>query len=445
MNVKRCLVVASLLITLVVAGCARGAVMSNEADLGRDERNGLVELEVPLYAGEGLAPAVAVEDMPEEEARAGYQAEPAQTQAQAFGRSIISQAQMTVWDQDPELTLIQIEDLALTLGGFTSNSQLSRVDDQIRGLISIRVPADAFKDARRRIREMAQEVVSDDVSGQDVTEEFTDLQSRLRNLEATEAELLELLTTVRERTQSAAEVLTIFNELTKIRDQIEQVQGRINYLDDLVSFATITVQVLLPPEPQKVALSGEVESVEGETFVVNETTVTLDEGAEVIGEIEAGAFVEVKGLRLRDGTVSASRVQVAESLSGEVESIENRTLIVDGTTVLLGPETEVTGTLKEGSQVEVQGFYEEDGSVRAVRVKVTVPAPSWDPERTIRRALERLSVAARGVADAAIWVVVYVLPIALMLGAPALAAFGGWRWYRRRRAGRVEAQATGED
>lgn len=437
---KQWIVLAGVLVILVVAGCAPAAPAPIAPSIDQGRQIGLPEGQIAAPQGP-VAPEV-----PAPLTVSGVGGAPEATDqaaaAQGFGRFIISQAQMTIYVEDPELTLIQIEDLALAMGGFISNSQISRFEDQIRGLISIRVPAQAFKEARRRIRDLAQEVAADQVSGQDVTEEFTDLQSRLRHLEATEAELLELLTTVRERTQSAAEVLAIFNELTKIREQIEQVKGRINYLDNLVTFASITVQVLPPPEPEKVEFIGEVESVEDETFVVNGMTVVLEADAEVIGEIEEGAIVEVRGLRHADGTVSASRVQVAEVLAGEVESIQGRTLIVNGTTVLLGPGTEVIGILQEGSRVEVHGFRQEDGSLSAARVKVTQAAPRWNPGRTMRQALAQLTLAIQGIADLAIWVLLFVLPTAVLLSVPVLAAFSGWQWYQRRRRGAAAAVSS---
>ncbi|MBI3286865.1 MAG: DUF4349 domain-containing protein [Chloroflexi bacterium] len=441
---KQRIVLAGVLVILVVAGCAPAAPAPIAPSIDQGRQIGLPEGQIVAPQGP-VAPEV-----PAPPAVSGVGGAPEATDqaaaAQGFGRFIISQAQMTIYAENPEFTLIQIEDLALALGGFISNSQISRFEDQIQGLISIRVPAQAFKEARRRIRDLAQEVAADQVSGQDVTEEFTDLQSRLRHLEATEAELLELLTTVRERTQSAAEVLAIFNELTKIREQIEQVKGRINYLDNLVTFASITVQVLPPPEPEKVEFIGEVESVEDETFVVNGTTVVLEADAEVIGEIEEGAIVEVRGLRHADGTVSASRVEVAELLAGEVESIEpsfqGRTLVVQGRTVILGPGTEIIGALQEGSQVEIHGFPQEDDSLQAARVKVTKAAPRWNPGRTVRQALAQLTLAIQGIADLAIWVLLFVLPTAVLLSVPVLAAFSGWQWYQRRRRGAAGAVSS---
>ena len=80
-------------------------------------------------------------------------------------------------------------------------------------------------------------------SGEDVTEEYTDLEARLRNLEATEVELRELLTTVRQRTGKAEDILAVHRELTNIRGQIEQLKGRMQYLEQMSALATIHIEL----------------------------------------------------------------------------------------------------------------------------------------------------------------------------------------------------------
>jgi hypothetical protein len=79
------------------------------------------------------------------------------------------------------------------------------------------------------------------VEGQDVTEEFVDLESRERNLLAAEESLLELY----DRAESVEDTLTVERELTDIRGQIEEVQGRIQYLER----RTATSEIVLHLEP----------------------------------------------------------------------------------------------------------------------------------------------------------------------------------------------------
>jgi hypothetical protein len=116
--------------------------------------------------------------------------------------------------------------------------------------MTVRVPAEKFDQAMDGIRAVAVRVESESSSGQDVTEEYSDLSAQLRNLEATETELRELLATVRERTGKAEDILAVYRELTTIRGEIERVKGRMQYLERMTALATINVE-LIPDELQK--------------------------------------------------------------------------------------------------------------------------------------------------------------------------------------------------
>jgi len=87
-------------------------------------------------------------------------------------------------------------------------------------------------------------VVNEQTTGQDVTEEYTDLESRLRNLEATEGQLLEIM----KRAGKIPEVLEVQRELTKNRDQIEITKGRMKYLKESAAMSTITVSIATEEE-----------------------------------------------------------------------------------------------------------------------------------------------------------------------------------------------------
>jgi hypothetical protein len=111
--------------------------------------------------------------------------------------------------------------------------------------ITIGVPVDQFERAMRRLRGLALRVVDETASGQDVTDEYVDLQSRLGNLEATRDRIREFLNQAKDIEES----LRVNDQLTAIEEQIEQVRGRMNYLFDRAAYSTITVQISpeLPP------------------------------------------------------------------------------------------------------------------------------------------------------------------------------------------------------
>ncbi|NIN64220.1 MAG: DUF4349 domain-containing protein, partial [Anaerolineae bacterium] len=116
-------------------------------------------------------------------------------------RMIIRTAELAIVVEDTEVALLEVRGVATSLDGYLSGADVWRVNEQLRGRVTIRVPAESFDVAMDQIRGLAVEVESENVSAQDVTEEYTDLNARLRNLEATEEELLALLTEVREKTR----------------------------------------------------------------------------------------------------------------------------------------------------------------------------------------------------------------------------------------------------
>jgi hypothetical protein len=101
------------------------------------------------------------------------------------------------------------------------------------------------------LRGLGEKVTTHTVSGQDVTEEYVDLQSRERNLRATEESLLGLYS----KAESVEEALSIQRELTNVRGEIELVQGRIKYLDQHTAYSQITldIQPVTSPPPPKPA------------------------------------------------------------------------------------------------------------------------------------------------------------------------------------------------
>ena len=94
-------------------------------------------------------------------------------------------------------------------------------------------------------------MISETQGAQDVTEEYVDLNAQLTNLEALEVELRALLEAVRKQpTADPDKLLRVFSEIAMVRGQIEQIQGRLNYLEDVVALATVEVQLtptVVPP------------------------------------------------------------------------------------------------------------------------------------------------------------------------------------------------------
>ena len=101
------------------------------------------------------------------------------------------------------------------------------------------VPSPEFEQALDELRGLGKKVTTDTVRGEDVTEEFVDLESRERNLLAAEQSLLELY----DRARSVNDALSIERELTNIRGEIEQVQGRMQYLEQRAAYSQIILSI----------------------------------------------------------------------------------------------------------------------------------------------------------------------------------------------------------
>ncbi|MCB0195857.1 MAG: DUF4349 domain-containing protein [Anaerolineae bacterium] len=178
----------------------------------------------------------------------------ASSQAQQT-RVIIYTGDISLVVQDTQESVDAITAMASEMGGFISGSNVYESGDVLRGSITVRVPADRYQDTLAQLREMAIRVERENSTTQDVTEEFTDLQARKTNLEFTEEALQQLLEE-RQRVGSTSDILEVYRELTSIRGQIEQIEGRLRYLANQSALSTITIQLTPDVLYQPVSIAG---------------------------------------------------------------------------------------------------------------------------------------------------------------------------------------------
>jgi hypothetical protein len=171
-------------------------------------------------------------------------------------RMIVRTAEVALVVDDTDDSVAQIKGIVSALGGYVVDTRLWRDEEQLRGSITVRVPSDSLDDALSQFKALAVKVERESGSSRDVTEEYADLDAQLRNLEATEQELLELLTTVRERTGKAEDILAVHRELTSIRGQIEQLKGRMQYLERTSAMAAVTIELIPDVLARPIASSG---------------------------------------------------------------------------------------------------------------------------------------------------------------------------------------------
>ena len=139
-----------------------------------------------------------------------------------------------------EETVEEARTLATGLGGFVvSSSAVQGTQRRLEsGTLVLRIPERSYAQAMETLSALGR-VERQQESGQDVSQEFVDLEARSRHLEAVERQLLELL----DRADTVPAALAVQSRLQEIQLELEQVRGRLRYLDDQVTFATISLQL----------------------------------------------------------------------------------------------------------------------------------------------------------------------------------------------------------
>jgi uncharacterized protein DUF4349 len=170
----------------------------------------------------------------------------ADSSAQILDRMVIRTAQLTVEVQNIESALSKAREIAGSAGGFVSasntHSETADKQDRMVADLTLQVRSDSADSAISQLRALGK-VTGENTGSQDVTEEYVDLDSNLRNLQATESAILKLM----DRATQIQDVLSLQRELTNVRGQIERIQGRKTYLERRTDMATITLSLRLPP------------------------------------------------------------------------------------------------------------------------------------------------------------------------------------------------------
>ena len=161
-----------------------------------------------------------------------------------ISRMVVKNGWLNLVVKDIKETAKKISQFAIENGGYVVESNIYEKETLPSGYITVRVPAEKFEIAIESFKKMAVRVSNEGTRAQDVTEEYVDLEARLRNLEAAEKQLLEIMT----RAGKMSEVLEVQRELTNVRNQIEKIKGRMEYLEREVKMSSITVNLALSEE-----------------------------------------------------------------------------------------------------------------------------------------------------------------------------------------------------
>lgn len=158
-------------------------------------------------------------------------------------RMIIKTAELLCEVENFEAAAGRMRALAEESGGYLVSAQTSvRDDNRKSGMLTLRVPADKFETTLAALKKLVKKVETENLSGNDVTEEFYDLTARLENKRRAEQRFLEILKTA----NKTSEILEVEQALVNVREEIERLEGRKRYLSDQVALSTITVRLFEP-------------------------------------------------------------------------------------------------------------------------------------------------------------------------------------------------------
>jgi hypothetical protein len=178
------------------------------------------------------------------------QADAANTASQAADRKIIRNATLTLEVASPSEVQPKIVSIAEAHQGFvvTSEATQRNSEDKARPEITVnlivRVPASQFNQVMEGIRAVGTRRLQEKVTGQDVTEEFMDLEARIKNQKALEQQFIEIM----KRAGKVDDALSVQRELAEVRTEIEKLEGRRRFLENQASLSTINI-TLQPPTP----------------------------------------------------------------------------------------------------------------------------------------------------------------------------------------------------
>jgi len=178
------------------------------------------------------------------------QADSANAASQALQRKIIRNANLTLELASPVENQRKIFSIAESHGGFVVTSEMTQqtTEDKSKPQMSVnlivRVPASQFDQVVEEIRQVGNRIIQEKRTGQDVSEEFIDLEARIKNQKALENQFLEIM----KRAGKVADALEVQTQLADVRTEIEKLEGRKRFLENQASLSTINVTLQTPTQ-----------------------------------------------------------------------------------------------------------------------------------------------------------------------------------------------------
>lgn len=228
--------IMSLLLVLLLAGCSGGmsqddSKMSAEGDSNSASMENVSDDKIGFSEGENQVADAGQDSKAEDQTSQ----EADETSAQ---RMVIFNAEMDIRVKNFEKARNALEQKAKTYNGYIVQSNSNRYDGERQsGTMTFRIPQEHFNAFLNDAEGLSVQVNNRNVSGQDVTEEYVDLESRLKSKKTVEARLMDFM----KQAQKTEDLLKISSDLAEVQEQIEQIAGRKKFLENQTAFSTVTI------------------------------------------------------------------------------------------------------------------------------------------------------------------------------------------------------------
>ena len=240
---------------LLLSACATPATPAPAPQVNRSSASDSFAPESQNKADLSGAPAAPAAAQPPASSGSGSD------QSQSAERLVIRTADLSIIVDNPSQAMDAISQMASALNGYVVSSNLYQTTaennaDVLAASITVRVPSGSLDQALGQVKGLTKDptkdVLSEQVSGQDITKEYTDLQSHLTNLQNAADQLREIMKSA----QKTEDVLAVYNQLSQIEDQIQVTQGQINYYKESAAMSSISVNLQAQAAVQPVEIGG---------------------------------------------------------------------------------------------------------------------------------------------------------------------------------------------
>ncbi len=156
-----------------------------------------------------------------------------------FGRKVIYRANLVMKVEEFKVAEERLLDLIHLGGAYVLQFSDSRNTDEVGATYVIKVPSEGFSPFLEKLQKIKSLKFEREVEGSDVTEEFVDLDARLKAKQTVESRLLSFM----DKATKTDDLVRFSNELARVQEEIEQIKGRIRFLDQNVAFSTINLRL----------------------------------------------------------------------------------------------------------------------------------------------------------------------------------------------------------